>query len=219
MSYTIIKQEPSSLQVFFKSIRESLNMICETTNDAVVSGTAHFHSAVSELREEENISTRVAVIGGATVVGLAVGSLRGRRVSRALFSLVGGGSGSIICYPEVAQGVQDVAKNVAKVVSGDGGMESLSVAMPVVDPVVVMATMKTSLQTLLTKCQEVYSMAAEAVKSDPPKSELMAEKPSTEAKAASVLFLPSSSLTPTGPVEEDHGMGTEEDKDMYTTRG
>eukprot|EP00090_Calanus_glacialis_P004931 TRINITY_DN13730_c0_g1_i1.p1 TRINITY_DN13730_c0_g1~~TRINITY_DN13730_c0_g1_i1.p1 ORF type:complete len:117 (-),score=43.94 TRINITY_DN13730_c0_g1_i1:113-463(-) len=116
-------------------------------------------------------------------------------------------------------------------------MESLSLSVPVVDPVVVVDTMKKSLWTLLSKCQELYKMAAEAVQSDAeqPRSSLVAggtnnqdvaaltlgdgKESSTSKKAAAVVFLPPSSLVTPDPVEGDPGMGSDEDRDLYTTRG
>ena len=70
-----------------------------------------------------------------------------------------------------------------------GKMESLSLSVPVVDPVVVVDTMKKSLWTLLSKCQELYKMAAEAVQSDAeqPRSSLVAGGTNNQDVAALTL--------------------------------
>jgi len=235
-SYTMIKQEPSSIEVLIRTTRESVYEVYESVAVVVDTGKAHLQGALSELREEENVTSRVAVIGGATLVGLTVGSLRGRRASRVFYSLVGVGSGVVVCYPRVGQEVKKLVKEVPKVFTGEK-LESPSFSVPVVDPVVVMETMKTSLQSLFSKCQELYSMAAAAVQSagdaEPPRSSLVAEKSRTDPETlsqvgnksstskteSSLVFLPPSSLVASTPVEGDPGMGSEEDSDMYTTRG
>ena len=43
-------------------------------------GTAHTQAVLSELRSEENLVARVGVVGGAGLVGLVVGAVRGRWV-------------------------------------------------------------------------------------------------------------------------------------------
>jgi len=212
--YALVKQEPSSLQILFKTTRESLNLILETVTDVRTTGIAQ--GALSELREEENLVARGAVIGGATLLGLIVGSVRGRRVSRVLYSLVGGGAGVAVCYPQAASELDEVARNTVKVISGDGSFESLSLSLPVIDPVVVMDTMKSFLEILSTKCAEFYHLAVDVAQPATPKSSLVAEN---QRAVPTVVFLPPSSLTPSHPVEGDPGMGTEEDSDMYTTRG
>lgn len=67
-----------------------------------------------------------------------------------------------------------------------GKMESLTMSVPVVDPVVVVDTMKSSLQTLFSKCQELYKMAVDAVQSDPeqPRSSLVASVTKNQDVAA-----------------------------------
>lgn len=92
--------------------------MCSSVSDVIDTGKAHTQGALAELRDEENIGARVGLIGGATVVGLVVGSLRGRRVSRVLYSLVGGGAGAVVCYPQLGQGMGEVVKEGVKVASG-----------------------------------------------------------------------------------------------------
>ena len=69
-----------------------------------------------------------------------------------------------------------------------GKMESLSLSVPVVDPVVVVDTMKKSLWTLLSKCQELYKMAVDAVQSDAeqPRSSLVAGGTNNQDVAAAL---------------------------------
>ena len=91
----------------------------------------------------------------------------------------------------------------------------MSLSLPVIDPAVVMDTMKSCLETLSDKCTELYNMTVDSAQPDT-KSSLVAENHST---GSTVVFLPSSSLVPSHPVQGDPGMGTEEDSDLYTTRG
>ena len=76
--------------------------------------------ALSELREEQNLAVRGAVIGGATLLGVIVGSVRGRRASRVLYGLVGGGAGVAVCYPQAGHEVEEVARKTVNVISGEG---------------------------------------------------------------------------------------------------
>jgi len=213
--YALVEQEPSSLQILFKTTRESLNQILETVTDVKTTGVAHAQGALSELREEQNLAVRGAVIGGTTLLGVIVGSVRGRRPSRVLYGLVGGGAGVAVCYPQAGHGVEEVARKTVNVIRGEGSFESLSLSLPVIDPAVVMDTMKSCLETLSNKCTELYNMAVDSAQPDT-KSSLVAENHST---GSTVVFLPSSSLVPSHPVQGDPGMGTEEDSDLYTTRG
>jgi len=214
--YALMKQEPSPLQILFKTTRESLNQILETVTDVRTTGIAHAQGALAELREEENLAARGAVIGGATLVGLIVGSVRGRRFSRVLCSLVSGGAGVAVCYPQAGYKVEEMTKKTVDVISGDGSFESLSLSLPVIDPVAVLETMKSCLEILSTKCTELYHLAVDVAQPDTPKSSLVVEKPRA---VPTVVFLPPSSLAPSHPVQGDPGMGTEEDSDLYTTRG
>ena len=80
----------------YNGAKESVNHVIET-------GTAHSSVAYNQLREEENLPARLALISGAGLMGLMVGSLRGRFFKKALYSTIGAGAAVSFCYPDDAK--------------------------------------------------------------------------------------------------------------------
>ena len=86
-SYTLAKKEPGMVQENVKMVREGvmegaslMRQAKETVNHIVDTGVAHSSAAYYQLTEEDNLPARVGVIAGTGMVGLVVGSLRGRLV-------------------------------------------------------------------------------------------------------------------------------------------
>ena len=108
--YAAQKADASLLQDGFKTVREvtteGVNMYNETkesVNHVIETGTAHSSVAYNQLREEENLPARLALISGAGLLGLMVGSLRGRLFKKVLYSTLGAGAGVSFCYPDDAK--------------------------------------------------------------------------------------------------------------------
>ena len=108
--YAAQKSEASLVQDGFKNVREvtteGVNMYNgakESVNHVIETGTAHSSVAYNQLREEENLPARLALISGAGLAGLMVGSLRGRFFKKALYSTIGAGAAVSFCYPDDAK--------------------------------------------------------------------------------------------------------------------
>ena len=54
------------------------------------------------MREEENLPARLAIISGSGLLGLLVGRLRGGMFKRVLYTGLGAGMGTSVCYPDEA---------------------------------------------------------------------------------------------------------------------
>ena len=108
--YAAQKPEAGIVQGGFKTVREitneAVNMYSgakESVNHVIDTGVAHSTGAYNQLREEENLPARLALISGLGLVGLMVGSLRGRIFKKVFYSGIGAGAGVSICYPEDAR--------------------------------------------------------------------------------------------------------------------
>eukprot|EP00092_Neocalanus_flemingeri_P008167 GFUD01008807.1.p1 GENE.GFUD01008807.1~~GFUD01008807.1.p1 ORF type:complete len:163 (+),score=75.15 GFUD01008807.1:46-534(+) len=109
-AYTLDRKEPGMVQENVKMVREGLmegvslmRQAKEAVNHVVDTGVAHSSAAHYQLLEEDNLPARVGVIAATGLVGLMVGSLRGRLVKRLVYTLVGAGGGAAVCYPEQAR--------------------------------------------------------------------------------------------------------------------
>ena len=114
--YAAPKADAGLVQDGFKTVREvttegvnMYNEAKESVNHVIETGTAHSSVAYNQLREEENLPARLALISGAGLLGLMVGSLRGRLFKKVLYSTIGAGAGVSFCYPEDAQEAGSVA--------------------------------------------------------------------------------------------------------------
>eukprot|EP00092_Neocalanus_flemingeri_P008332 GFUD01008984.1.p1 GENE.GFUD01008984.1~~GFUD01008984.1.p1 ORF type:complete len:266 (+),score=97.29 GFUD01008984.1:37-834(+) len=238
-TYTKVNQEPTSLHIGIKTARETLLEMSRSVSNILDTGKTHIEGVHNQLLDEENLLARVGVIGGAGLVGLVVGSFRGRRLTRLGYTLLGGGAGAVVCYPHLGEKVGRAGKEgvamVGQLVTG-GKFEPVSVSVPVFDPVVVLDTIKRSVQTLSSKCLELYRVTVAAMQrpgeTESGRSSLVSEQSSGEVKTVddgreatkpkketAVLFVSPSSLVAPGPVQGDPGMSSEEDRDLYTTRG
>eukprot|EP00092_Neocalanus_flemingeri_P008166 GFUD01008806.1.p1 GENE.GFUD01008806.1~~GFUD01008806.1.p1 ORF type:complete len:251 (+),score=105.19 GFUD01008806.1:46-798(+) len=106
-AYTLDRKEPGMVQENVKMVREGLlegvtlmRQAKEAVNHIVDTGIAHSSAAHYQLLEEDNLPARVGVIAATGLVGLVVGSLRGRLVKRVVYTMVGVGAGAAVCYPE-----------------------------------------------------------------------------------------------------------------------
>ena len=113
--YTARPVEESILEDGFKVVREGVNEgvnayrgACESVNHVIETGSAHSSVAYYQLREEENLPARLALISTAGLLGLMVGSLRGRIFKKVLYSGLGAGAGASFCYPDEAKEAGDM---------------------------------------------------------------------------------------------------------------
>ena len=108
--YAVQEPEAGLVQGGFRTAREvtteGVNLYTgarETVNHVIETGVAHSTGAYNQLREEENLPARLALISGAGLMGLMVGAMRGRIVKKLLYSGIGTGAGVAFCYPEDAK--------------------------------------------------------------------------------------------------------------------
>ena len=66
------------------------------------------------MREEENLPARLAIISGAGLMGLMIGSLRGRFLKKILYTGIGAGAGAGICYPDEAREIAEIGVEEGK---------------------------------------------------------------------------------------------------------
>ena len=113
--YAAKPSEESVLQDGFKVVREGVNEgvsvyrgACESVNHVIETGQAHSSVAYNQLREEENLPARLALISATGLLGLMVGSIRGRLFKKVLYSGLGAGAGATFCYPDEAKETGDM---------------------------------------------------------------------------------------------------------------
>ena len=108
--YAVQKSEAGLVQGGFQTAREvtteGVNLYTaarDSVSHVIETGVAHSTGAYNQLREEENLPARLALISGTGLLGLLVGSLRGRIVKKVLYSGIGAGAGITFCYPDDAK--------------------------------------------------------------------------------------------------------------------
>merc|ERR1719158_1476027 len=196
----------------------------DQVNHVVETGKAHSQGAYNQLLEEENLPVRVGVIAGTGSLGLLLG-LRGRLVKRVVYTGLGAGLGAAVCYPDQARETLDTveteSKNLANaaysMVTGDSS-PSLPSLDPSLDMSLIASGMRKSLYFLMAKAKNLYQLAVENVVALTQEQKVTVSSPPAPATVSSVVFV-DPALQKTVEVEGDPGMGTEEDKDLYTTRG
>merc|ERR1712183_612602 len=100
---------------------------------------------------------------------------------------IGAGGGAVVCYPQLGQSVGQLGREgvarARQLITG-GELQPVSFSVPLMDPVVVVNTMMSSMQIMLSKCKEVYKMAVvamqEAGQGESGRSTLLAEKSSKD---------------------------------------
>jgi len=113
VKYVYEPEEPGLLEKNIKIAREGLGSVAsqvksqlsevqETASHIYETGKAHSQGAYNQLLDEDNVAARVGLIAGAGSLGLLVGVLRGRMMKRLLYTGVGLGTGTAVCYPEPA---------------------------------------------------------------------------------------------------------------------
>eukprot|EP00092_Neocalanus_flemingeri_P102974 GFUD01131718.1.p1 GENE.GFUD01131718.1~~GFUD01131718.1.p1 ORF type:complete len:246 (+),score=116.90 GFUD01131718.1:43-780(+) len=185
-AYTLDKKEPGMVQESVKMVREGLlegvslmRQAKEAVNHVVDTGIAHSSAAHYQLLEEDNLPARVGVIAGTGLVGLMVGSLRGRLMKRLVYTLVGAGGGAAVCYPEQAREggemvYQEGRKNVMVAYNFIAGVEAgptptmpsladISTMATNMDMSLVAATMRRVLYTVANKLRDVYQLGQQQV--------------------------------------------------------
>ena len=108
--YAVQKSEAGLVQGGFQTAREvtteGVNLYTaarESVSHVIETGVAHSTGAYNQLTEEENLPARLALISVTGLLGLLVGSLRGRIFKKVLYSGLGTGAGIAFCYPEDAK--------------------------------------------------------------------------------------------------------------------
>ena len=108
--YAVQKSEAGLVQGGFQTAREvtteGVNLYTaarESVSHVIETGVAHSTGAYNQLTEEENLPARLALISVTGLLGLMVGSLRGRIFKKVLYSGLGTGAGIAFCYPEDAK--------------------------------------------------------------------------------------------------------------------
>merc|ERR1719186_2519905 len=151
----------------------------EAVNHIVDTGVAHSSAAYYQLTEEDNLPARVGVIAGTGMVGLVVGSLRGRLLKRLVYTMVGAGAGAAVCYPEQAreggeQVYQEGRKNVMLAYNLIAGVEGgptpslpswtdISSMGTTTDMSLIAATMRRVVYAVARKTKEVYQLGQQQV--------------------------------------------------------
>merc|ERR1719167_1569186 len=204
----------------------------DQVNHVVETGKAHSQGAYFQLQEEDNLPVRVGVIAGAGTLGLLLG-LRGRLVKRVLYTGLGTGVGAAVCYPDQAKetlnAVETETKNLVStaysLVTGETSPSLPSLEPSSVDMSLIASGIRRSLYFLMAKGKDLYKLASEKVavvmqeqKVDVKKEVLSSSSAATPAIVSSVVFVDPATQS-TVESEGDPGMATEEDKDLYTTRG
>ena len=125
--YAVQKSEAGLVQGGFKTAREvtteGINLYTEareSVSHVIETGVAHSTGAYSQLREEENLPARLALISGAGLLGLMVGAVRGRIFKKLLYSGIGAGAGVAFCYPEDAREGANIAYEEGRKAALDG---------------------------------------------------------------------------------------------------
>ena len=113
--YAVQEPEAGLVQGGFRTAREvtteGVNLYTgarDSVNHVIETGVAHSTGAYNQLREEENLPARLALISGAGLLGLMFGAMRGRIVKKLLYSGIGAGAGVAFCYPEDAKEGADI---------------------------------------------------------------------------------------------------------------
>ena len=113
--YAVQKTETGLVQGGFQTAREvtteGVNLYTgarDSVSQFIETGVAHSTGAYNQLREEENLPARLALISGTGLLGLMVGSLRGRIFKKLLYTGIGTGAGVAFCYPEDAREGADI---------------------------------------------------------------------------------------------------------------
>lgn len=83
-------------------------IIASNSNDFALSGS------IDQLRVEENLPMRVGFIAAGGMLGYLVGALRGRFFKKLIYSSVGLGASSALCYPNEANELTSELMSEAK---------------------------------------------------------------------------------------------------------
>jgi len=215
---------------------EEVNKVVEQVNHVVETGKAHTQGAYNQLLDEDALPARVGVIAATGAAGLLVGVLRGRLVKRVLYTGLGAGLGAALCYPEEARQAGEVVEtegrklvDMATELVNGGSLKPLST--PSADMSLVASSISRTLRFLAKQSKELYTVVggymgymlqlqgqpspAVAAQAEVPQVAVVTEVEAS--KGAEVVFLAPSPRVE--GVQGDPGMGREEDKDLYTTRG
>jgi len=105
--YVYEPPEPGVLESSFALARHGLVDVKDQVSDVVVpiyqTGRRLSQDVYDQLLEDDNLAARVGVIAGAGTFGLAAGVMRGGRIKRILYTGLGVGTGSAVCYPSQAK--------------------------------------------------------------------------------------------------------------------
>jgi len=231
------EKKPGLLQETISTVRvaitETFHVCMLGFSDLVASGQSNLNGALDVLQSEDNDLLRAGVIGGAALVGLGFGSVRGGRIRRMTYTLLAGAGGSVICFPQLGLRLAEGSKETFNSLT-NGNLHDIELTLPVLDPAVLVGGFVSGVKKLLMDMREAGSVALTAAKNlsqekTIPVPEGKEDENQTDSKhkdvrqntskETSVVFIPEKSLVASQPVEGDPGMGTEEDSDLYTTRG
>jgi len=220
--YELIVDEPSSLEQSFKIVRESLlsaanevSEVADKVNHVVETGKAHSIGAYNELLDEDNLLARVGVVTSSAALGLVIGTIRGRLLKRVVYTSLGAGIGSALCYPETAQ-----------TLSGDAYTEIRKkglIAYNFINGVETTSGNVESSSLIASSINRFSRMLYKYFTETWDKHGVKIAKPTADDKEESsrkdtIIFEKGSDEISCAPVLEDPGQSRAEDKDLYTTR-
>jgi len=226
--YEIAPREQGALEQNIKIVRESVNMVNDQVNEVkdqinhvYETGKAHSQGGYNQLLDEDNLLARVGVITGLGTFGLIVGMVRGRFLKRLVYTGLGAGVGTAICYPEDATQVSNniyaesrkkamIAYNFINgvespvvAVNGSGGAEANFISSSI-------TRLSRALVAWILKMKDSLASSSSGTSETRVMSEGQVNK---LHKIVRVDDDGSRKL-----VAGDPGQGKEEDKDLYTTR-
>jgi len=261
--YTYVAEEPGVLEKNIQLAREgamtgmaevnrvrvgALTRLSEIRERATViyeTGKAHSLGAYNQLLDDEGMLARVGVIAGGGALGLVIGTLRGRMLKRLLYTGIGAGAGTAICYPaavtEAGTQVYGEGRRTALIAYNFvTGVPDPGAANSDTSSNLIASSIRRVTYFLARKAKEFYSAissAAEipktALTSSPVvpdaslglASEVAPETPKTDSPreassmmTSQVVFFAAKSSGSSDAVEGDVGQSNPEDEDMYSTR-
>jgi len=173
-AFSLARKDPGVVQENVKLVREGVvegvSMVMqakEFVNHVVDTGVAHSTAAHYQLLDEDNLPARVGLIAGTGLVGLLVGSLRGRMLKRIVYTMVGTGGGAAVCYPEYAREggelvYQEGRKNVMVAYNFLAGVEGAP-SLPSLSDISNMGT-STDMSLIASTMRRVLYLAASKMK-------------------------------------------------------
>jgi len=223
--YVLLAREPGALEQNIKiaretasSVRDQVHEVEDKISHIIETGKAHTQGAYNQLLEEDNVLGRVGVIAGMGTIGFMVGFVRGRLLKRILYTSVGAGSGSAICYPDDTQQITtsfySEARKKAMIaynfVNGveyqeQGGAESRLIASSIV-----------RITRLIGKYLTALREKIRSTNSGTTETSVVGEVVNNKLQQHQVIHLVDDGSRKV--VAGDPGQGKEEDKDLYTTR-